>query len=186
VGELTRREWLANLLPAIGDVAKHALPSAARPERRPPGAVGEPEFLLSCTRCGKCAEACPHAAIYVYDDGAGLSAGTPVMQPDRRACHFCEGFPCAAACTDGALSVPAAAETKLGAVRLAETRCFATAGPECGACAELCPGDEGALQLERGVPNIAAAVCNGCGLCIEACPVIPTAIELIPLSERGA
>lgn len=187
--DLARREWLKGLLPAARDVAaQHLLRPLERvfpPRRRPPGAGVEASFLALCTRCGECAAACPHAAVHTYRESAGVLAGTPVLVPDQRPCHLCDGYPCAAACEAGALTLPGEATWPLGEVRLVEERCIAFAGPDCGACASLCPPDAEALGLVRGRPVVDGEVCVGCGLCIEACPVLPEAIELLPL-EVGA
>jgi ferredoxin-type protein NapG len=188
VTDLARRNWLKGLLPTAGDaVAKTVLGPLERafpPRRRPPGAVVEASFLTLCTRCGECSAACPHAAIHKYGEGAGVLTGTPVLLPDQRACHMCEGFPCAAACEEGALVSPADTTWPLGEVCLAEERCIAFAGPDCGACASLCPPGADSLQLIRGRPVIDGDTCVGCGRCIEACPVLPAAIELLPLAAR--
>ena len=74
--------------------------------RRPPGALPEETFLARCTACGDCIKACPHNAIHVLAEWVKPGTGTPVMVPDSRACHMCEGFPCAAACGEGALAQP--------------------------------------------------------------------------------
>jgi ferredoxin-type protein NapG len=184
--DLARRRWLQGLVPAARDaVAKslsRPLERAFPPRRRPPGAVGEAAFLALCTRCGECASACPQAAIHTYREGSGVLAGTPVLLPDQRPCHMCEGFPCAAACEAEALIPPARATWPLGEVRLIESRCIAFAGPDCGACGFLCPPEAPALRLVRGRPEIDGEGCVGCGRCIEACPVLPAAIELLPLA----
>ena len=183
--DLARRSWLKGLLPAARDAVAQSLlrplERAFPPRRRPPGAIVEASFLTVCTRCGECASACPHAAIHTYRESAGVLAGTPVLLPDRRPCHMCEGFPCAAACEEGALIPPEEATWPLGEVRLVEGRCIAFAGPDCGACASLCPPEAEALRLVRGRPVIDPEACVGCGRCIEACPVLPAAIELLPL-----
>ena len=183
--DLARRDWLKGLFPAARDAIAQSLASplerAFPPRRRPPGAVVEASFLTLCTSCGECISACPHAAIHSYSESAGVLAGTPVLLPDRRPCQMCEGFPCAAACGEGALIPPKQATWALGKVRLVEERCITFAGPDCGACASLCPPGAEALRLVRGRPVIDAEPCVGCGRCIEACPVLPAAIELLPL-----
>ena len=148
--------------------------------RRPPGAVSEALFLARCTACGDCVKACPKNAIHVLADWVEPGAGTPVMVPESRPCHMCEGFPCAVACPEGALAKPEGAWT-LGVVIIDESTCLPFRGPECGACAGLCPADADALTLRRGRPEINFDRCLGCGLCIEACPVRPSAIEMVPL-----
>ena len=183
--DLARRSWLKGLLPAARDAVAQSLlrplERAFPARRRPPGAIVEASFLTDCTRCGECASACPHAAIHTYRESAGVLAGTPVLLPDQRPCHMCEGFPCAAACKEGALISPEHATWPLGEVRLARERCIAYAGPDCGACASLCPSEIEALRLVRGRPIIDSDTCVGCGRCIEACPVLPAAIEFLPL-----
>jgi len=160
------------------------IPLPAR--RRPPGAVPEAEFLSLCTRCGDCVAACPHKAIHTLTAQAGLGADTPVMVPDSRACHMCEGFPCATACPEGALVTPSTRVVKLGTVTLDESTCLPFSGPECGACADWCPGGVRALTLKLGRPRVDGAACVGCGLCIVACPVEPAALRLEPLSESDS
>lgn len=187
--DLARRNWLKGLLPAARDVVAESLAAPLErvfpARRRPPGAVVEASFLALCTGCGDCVSACPHAAIHTYRESAGVLAGKPVLLPDQRPCLMCEGFPCVVACEEGALMPFEKPTWPLGEVRLVETRCIAFAGPDCGACAALCPTETEALRLVRGRPVIDPEGCVGCGLCIEACPVLPAAIELIPLVSDG-
>ena len=189
MAELSRRAWLGGLatkaLGAAADAAQREVDRRFPPQRRPPGAAPEAVFLSECTRCGACAEACPHGAIHHFDEGSGALAGTPVLAPDSRACHQCEGFPCAAACEESALRVPEAATWRLGRARLVKQRCIAWQGPECGACVDACPPDASALRLERWRPHLDPELCIGCGLCIERCPTLPKAIELEPLEQAG-
>lgn len=183
--DLARRSWLKGLVPAARDIVAQRvmgpLERAFPPRRRPPGAVIEASFLTLCTRCDECTSACPHGAIHTYRESAGVLAGTPVLLPEQRACHMCEAFPCAAACEAGALIPPQKATWPLGEVRLVEERCIAFAGPDCGACASLCPPEATSLRMVGGRPVVDSEACVGCGRCIEACPVLPAAIELLPL-----
>lgn len=167
---------------AVAEAVEERIAPKDPPRRRPPGAVPESRFLTLCTRCDACVDACPHEAVHTYVATAGDLARTPVMRPDRRPCHMCEGFPCAAACETGALVVPETHLVRLGRVRIAEDRCFTFQGPECGACARLCPGGLSALRMRGTRPSIDDS-CVGCGICIEACPTTPAAIEILPLPE---
>jgi ferredoxin-type protein NapG len=158
--------------------------TAPPPERlRPPGALAPEPFFARCNSCHDCVDACPPAAIFTI--AGGVDAGTPVMIPERTACAMCDGWPCAAACTTGALVVPETPVVKLGVARIAKDRCFVFRGPECGACARLCPDDAPALKLVAGRPTIDEDVCVGCGLCASACPTRPAAIDLTPHIYRG-
>lgn len=138
--------------------------------------MDEASFLQRCTRCGDCVRACPHASVHVYNPGTGPLEGTPVMLPERRACHMCDGFPCAAACETSALVPPETPVWPLGTVQVDPARCIAFLGPECGACRDLCPPAAPALRMRRERPDIDANLCVGCGRCIEACPTRPAAL----------
>ena len=48
---------------------------------RPPGAVGEVEFLSLCTRCDECIKACPAKAIRRSNGLMDVAIGTPVIVP---------------------------------------------------------------------------------------------------------
>ncbi len=185
----TRRAWIGGLLrkglEVATEVAQKEVDRRFPPRRRPPGASPETAFLSECTRCGACAEACPFDVVHHFDDRSGPLAGTPVLVPDRRACHQCEGFPCAAACPEPALQMPETTTWPLGRVRLVRERCIAWMGPECGACIQACPSDAQALRLEGWRPHLDPDQCVGCGLCIERCPTSPKALELEPLAEGG-
>ena len=171
MAELTRR----SLLRPRSKPRPAKLPARVRP----PGAVEEREFLSRCTACMDCVEACPHRAIHTLAAHVRPGAGTPVMVLESRACHMCEGFPCAAACGEGALVVPEQKVVDYGFARIDGGRCLPFMGPECGACVGLCPeGAQGALELDRTRPFIDEERCVGCGKCVEACVVRPSAISL--------
>jgi ferredoxin-type protein NapG len=182
-----RRHWLKRLVPtalgALIEAVEQELERNVPPRRRPPGAISEILFQSACTRCGKCAESCPHDSIFTYSTGSGIDSGTPVMLPDQRACRMCERFPCASACPSGALLAPKSATWSLGTVFVEEESCIAFQGPECGACAGLCPDGSDALKMLNRKPMVITDDCSGCGLCIEACPCSPSAIRLEPLSD---
>ena len=163
---------------------------------RPPFAAAELDFLLACTRCDKCIEACPHDVLFKLPARWGIkAAGTPAMDLRVRGCHLCEDWPCVAACEPEALKLPDGdGETppeaaKLARVTINTKTCLPYLGPECGACAHACP-IPGALEWEDGLrPVINQDVCTGCALCREACIVEPEAVDVsafIPNNEETA
>lgn len=160
---------------------------------RPPYALDELEFLLTCTRCDKCVEACPHNVIFLLAARLGSDvAGTPAMDLLNRGCHLCEDWPCVAACQPGALKFTESDGDKvldlplLARAEINPSECLPYSGPECGACASSCPVP-GALVWDGTRPGIDPGLCTGCGLCREACVVEPKAVEIrsMPSSRTG-
>ena len=171
---------------------------------RPPFAIHELEFLLACSRCTDCIEACPHQVIFGLSPRVGIkAAGTPAMDLLNKGCHLCADWPCVMACDTGALKRPeeetekpeadennSEAENglaepdkqkpvlpKLAIASIDENTCLPFSGPECGACLHSCPVD-GALGLDRATPVIDQLLCTGCGLCRESCITEPKAITI--------
>lgn len=155
---------------------------------RPPFAQEELRFLLACTRCDKCIEACTYDVLFKLPARLGAQvADTPAMDLLNRGCHMCSDWPCVSACEPGALAIPDRQNemppqpAKFARIRIDRDACLPYSGPECGACAHACP-IEGALQWEGGVrPFIDSERCTGCALCREACIVDPKAIKVSPL-----
>ena len=158
---------------------------------RPPFAIEELEFLLACTRCEKCIEACPHGVIFPLAARLGAQVvATPAMDLLNKGCQLCADWPCVRACDTGALkrdvneddTAPGEVEVKrtlpnLARLHIDTQRCLPYLGPECGACAGSCPV-EGALSWSLEKPRIDEEFCTGCALCREACVLEPGAIEI--------
>lgn len=157
---------------------------------RPPFAAAELDFLLACTRCDKCIEACPHDVLFKLPPRWGIkAAGTPAMDLRVRGCHLCDDWPCVAACEPDALKLPGGDEKtppplKLALVTIDTKTCLPYLGPECGACADSCPVP-GALEWRGPKPVINQDVCTGCALCREACIADPKAIGVAALIAEG-
>jgi ferredoxin-type protein NapG len=158
---------------------------------RPPFALNELEFLLACTRCNDCIDACPHNVIFSLPARVGVrAAGTPALDLLNKGCHLCEDWPCVSACEVDALLIPdiaedsapesEAAKPKLAKVSIDENLCLPYSGPECGACIDSCPVD-GALTLDMFKPVINEETCTGCALCREICFTEPKAITVSSL-----
>jgi len=165
---------------------------------RPPFSVGEFDFLLKCTRCDACIEACPHNVLFPLSKKQGLDViSTPAMDLMNKGCHLCADWPCVHACETGALvpfraSAPHSDEKleqddeadlprpKLALASIDEQKCLPYMGPECGACADSCPQPD-TLIWNGPKPFINADHCVGCALCREVCVAAPKAISIHPL-----
>lgn len=154
---------------------------------RPPYALQELDFLLTCTRCDLCIEACPHDVIFSLPSrlGAGVM-GTPAMDLLNKGCHLCEDWPCVHACEPNALVFPQKSSGDLEPLPVMaradvnKQACLPYLGPECGACEGSCPVP-GALKWEMTKPFIDPELCTGCGLCRQACIVDPSAVIIYSL-----
>ena len=133
---------------------------------RPPWSIDESRFVDTCTRCYKCAEACPSNLIV---KGTG---GYPEISFQRHGCDYCQA--CVQSCTDEALLLTSN-KTQLPWLQQAEISelCFSSRGIVCRSCAEVCetsaikftPVIGGTSQI-----NLNATACNGCGECVHVCP----------------
>jgi len=181
-GPVSRRGFLGEALKLAVRSAGELLADRVAPRRhfRPPGALPEPGFLAACTRCGYCVEACPADAIVTAPTGAGLAAGTPVIEPTVQPCIACEGMFCAMVCPTGALIAPADgwATERLGTLALDTERCIAFQGIECGVCARACPVGPVAMTLDEAGRPVIHDGCVGCGVCVRACVTSPSSLNL--------
>lgn len=185
-----------------GKVAKAVTDHSAEQARkdalrwiRPPFAIDELEFLLACTRCDACIEACPYDIVFPLPAKLGAKViSTPAMDLLSKGCHMCEDWPCVNACEVNALVFPdegiknhelseanALGEQykeryvpNLANAVINKEACLPYSGPECGAC-RVCPV-EGAMLWSMEKPEINQSLCTGCALCREICIVEPKAI----------
>ncbi len=155
---------------------------------RPPYAINELDFLLTCTRCDECIEACPHDVIFPLSMRLGAKVSdTPALDLINKGCHLCEDWPCVTACEVDALVLPiietsdesnqAIPLPKLAAASINTKTCFPYSGPECGACNNTCPIPD-TLLWDQQRPYIDMEKCVGCGLCREICIMEPSAIDI--------
>lgn len=195
---MDRRQFFRHALSKGAEVATEAAEQHVRRRAshwlRPPFALGELEFLLTCTRCGDCVAACPHQLLFPLPARLGVQvAGTPAMDLLNKACRLCDDWPCVAACEPGALhrappDTDNEAEPPLPRLALAEidpAACLPYTGPECGACRDSCPV-AGALAWDGERPRIDALRCTGCALCRAACVASPKAVSIRALPDEGA
>lgn len=215
-GGASRRDFLQRLL-GLGSVALGAggafwLAQGDASEvdgcLRPPGAMSEEDFLSTCIRCGRCADACPNRSIVAFTASSGAAhamkpgpgqVNTPVIFPRAQACILCNGAPgeellCTAACPTGALTRTSKdvdtirTEVAMGTAEVDTSLCYSFNGSSCGVCVRACPLEGTALRAglwEK--PLVSEEDCVGCGLCERACIRYPQAIRVIPknAAKRG-
>jgi len=139
---------------------------------RPPGALDESDFLASCIRCTRCADACEAQCIVLFGpEGESLQA-TPHIVPSDKGCTLC--LACGASCPTGALAVVEHKEdVRMGVAVVDERLCVSHNGTGvCGACHTACPLRNRAITQDfRNAPIVHPEHCVGCGLCEEVCIV---------------
>jgi len=169
-----------------------ALPAEAL---RPPGALGEPEFLAACVRCGLCVRDCPYDILSLADLGDGPAHGTPYFTARSGPCEMCDDIPCVAACPTGALDkgLGKIDDARMGlAVVLGRETCLNLKGLRCDVCYRVCPAIDRAITLEERhnersgahtifEPVVHSEACTGCGKCEKSCVLEQAAIRVLPL-----
>ncbi len=178
-----RRKFIRSTLGRVVDEVTRRTEKRVVPVRyfRPPGALEEVAFIAACTRCGDCVDVCPAHAIVNAPPGAGLAAGTPVIDPAIQPCTVCPDMPCVEVCPTDALTEPDRLWQgyRMAELELVPERCIAFNNVECGVCARVCPVGETAMGLDDdGRPIIRAEGCVGCGVCVRACVTTPSSLVL--------
>ena len=144
---------------------------------RPPHAVPESQFVVGCTKCDACIQACPPHAIFRAPDSEGLLAGLPIIDAGSQPCIMCEDTPCVPVCEPGVLTFDA--PIAMGIAKIDSIACLAFQGTICTVCVERCPVED-AITMEAGHPKIDSDICTACGVCLYVCPAPGNAIHLIP------
>lgn len=208
-----RRRFLREMAGAAGSAALVALgvggyvrQSAALHANaiRPPGALGEPEFLGACVRCGLCVRDCPYHTLDLARLGDGVASGTPYFEPRSIPCEMCEDIPCVKACPTGALdpALKDITKARMGlAVLIDQETCLNFNGLRCDVCYRVCPVIDKAITLARShnprsdkhalfIPTVHSSACTGCGKCEKSCVLPRAAIRVVPIAvakgEAGA
>ena len=155
---------------------------------RPPGALGEEEFLSTCIRCGECMKVCPTNGIHPAALEAGLEGmWSPVMKMTIGYCEY-ECTLCTEVCPTGAIRPLTVAEKqriKIGLAYIDRNRCLPYASARtCIVCEEHCPTPKKAIWFEEAQattdtgekvivkqPRVNLDLCIGCGICTNKCVI---------------
>lgn len=157
-----------------------------------PWALSDDVFLDQCTRCNKCAEACPEQVI-VKGDG-----GFPTVDFNQGECTFCGD--CVTVCPEPIFNDQSESPWDLIAEITDASQhqsvsldgvCMVQKGIVCQSCKDVC--DVRAINMKYNQasmpePVINNDVCNGCGACVSTCPT--AAIHMIsmpgqPTTSKG-
>jgi len=200
----SRRHFLSSIAGAAGagclmalGAGLYASASSALPVQalRPPGALGEVEFLSACLRCGLCVRDCPYHILKLAPVGEPVATGTPYFEARAIPCEMCDDIPCVQACPSGALDreFHDINQAKMGlAVLTDHETCLNFLGLRCDVCYRACPVIDKAITLEMVhnprsdrhamlLPTIHSDYCTGCGKCESACVLPEAAIKVYPL-----
>jgi len=192
---VSRRQVLALSLTAAGSALAGAALRASNEAKaaplRPPGAIGERDFLAACIRCFQCGSVCPNQCIRFEGMGNGIDrAYTPFIHAREQACILC--MKCTQVCPTDALTPIAKdpdailEQVHMGVAKVNEEMCYSYNGRICGVCYYACPFPDKALKLgENAQPTIVEEVCVGCGNCERACIHLPQAVRVEP-AARGS
>jgi len=189
---LSRRQLLttlstALLIPPVLGVRRAA--SRPNPEViRPPGALGEDEFVQRCVRCAECIQVCIGNGLQPSLLEAGIEGiFTPRLVARSGYCEF-NCTLCGQVCPTGAirrLSLEEKQTIKIGHAWFDKNSClpYAKAIP-CMVCEEHCPTPDKAIKFrsvrlldDSGTevavqqPYVVDALCIGCGICQTKCPL---------------
>lgn len=184
-GSFSRREILRSGCALF--LAGAASPMLAKPvganPLRPPGALEEDDFLLHCSRCGRCVKVCPSQCLHPMPLNSGAAMFmTPRLIPRLSRCELCQQ--CQDVCPTGAIVKTPIPETFIGLAVIDQSRCLGWAeGKLCLVCKEQCPRHAiDSDSLHR--PSVQRNLCVGCGGCENACPIDPAAIVVNPQAKR--
>jgi ferredoxin-type protein NapG len=157
---------------------------------RPPGALSEPLFSQTCSRCGDCVKACPAQCIVLDPEEAG---GLPWIEARQSPCVVCTDLSCMKVCPTGALKlVGSPSQIDMGFAEVDHARCLRSPRPnayplargeDCRLCVTSCPFGEAAIGVDVENRIAVRDGCVGCGVCERACPTEPASIWVVPRSD---
>lgn len=153
---------------------------------KPPSALPDSEYYLTCIRCGNCISSCPTDILYQQTDVNLRDFLAPAVDFSESYC-LPECKRCGEVCPSGAIKRFTLEEKKhllMATVRVDHENCLLYMQKECSQCKRYC--DYGAVsyqkqaQLLTPIPVFDIERCVGCGACKIVCP--ENAIHIKPVS----
>jgi len=159
---------------------------------RPPAALAEADFQLTCLRCGNCMQTCPTHILVPQLAGASLtSLFTPQVTFDTGYC-LPDCTRCGDICPSGAIAKFSRQDkkhTKIGIARIDIKNCLLTKHQECDRCRFYCEFNAIEIQVSdedfSSQPMVIREKCVGCGACEVVCPVGVITIHPFQLIKKG-
>ncbi len=161
---------------------------------RPPGALGERDFLALCIKCGQCLQVCPYHSIKLSDIAKGYGEGTPYIDASVRGCYACNAVPCVLACPSGSLDhkTEKAEDIDMGiAVLEYPNSCLAISSTP------LSKGyDDKLKEFTNSVTNVTKLELEllekmegyegkQCSLCADICPIPNPLTAIMMVNDKG-
>ncbi|MBI3591998.1 MAG: 4Fe-4S binding protein [Nitrospirae bacterium] len=156
---------------------------------RPPGSLGEREFLKRCVKCGECMKVCITNGLQPTLLEAGLEGiWSPLLVPGIGYCEY-RCTLCGQVCPTGAikrLELKDKAKVSIGTAMIDKGRCLPHShATPCIVCEEVCPTPKKAIWFDKVrvkdrkgkeivvmQPRVDLELCIGCGICEAKCPVL--------------
>lgn len=143
---------------------------------KPPSALADSEYYMSCIRCGSCLSACPTHILYQQPEVDLRTFLAPAVDFSKSYC-LPECTLCGDVCPSGALSKFTLEEKKsliMATMNVDYEKCLLYKQKECSQCQQYC--EYGAVSYQKQalfmtpVPVFDEEKCVGCAACKIVCP----------------
>lgn len=159
--------------------------TGTRSQIKPPSALHDEDYYLSCIRCGSCISACPTHVLYQQRNADLLTFLAPAVDFSESYC-LPECTNCGDVCPSGALKKFTPQDKynlTMATASVEHEKCLLFKQKECNQCELHCAYDAISFQKPAGlmtpVPVFDPEKCVGCAACKIVCP--ENAIQINPV-----